>query len=108
MSQLSKSEQDAIHELKCCISKNHRLLQMKLFGSKVRGSSDEESDIDLSIVLEEVNWRIEREMYELCFEIGLKYDLLLTPTVFSQDEMNDELIKSTPFYRVVPREGMVV
>ena len=40
---------------------------MKLFGSKAKGDFDEESDRDVVIALDEVNWAIEKDIYEICF-----------------------------------------
>ena len=105
---LSKNENSAIQELKQNVLNQYGLLQMKIFGSKVRGDYDEHSDIDLLLVLREVNWQIEKAISELCFEIGLKHDVLLSPVILSDDDINDKLIQSTPFYRVIEKEGVIV
>ena len=108
MNVLAKNELDAICELKNSIDKHYRFFWMKLFGSKARGDANKESDVVVCIVLEETNWKIEREIYELCFEIGLKYDILLSPVVFSKDEISNRLTMVTPFYRVMEREGIAI
>jgi len=64
---LSKNEKEALKELKEEISKRYKLLWMKLIGSKARGDFDEESDVDIVIVLEHLDWDIERDIYERCF-----------------------------------------
>ena len=68
---LSNKERDGLSKLKQAISSKHKLLWMKLFGSKARGEGDEESDIDVAIVLEKVDWAIEKSVYEACFDLGL-------------------------------------
>lgn len=105
---LSKNEKEALIELKNILSKKFQLIQLKLFGSKVKGYSDEESDIDVFIVINKCDWNIEKDIYEICFEIGLKYDVLLSPVVYSQDEIEDKVIQATPFYKNVEKEGLQV
>lgn len=79
---------------------------MRLFGSKARGEASPDSDIDVFIVLREVDWQIEREIYDLCFEIGLEHDVLISPIIFSEGELKSPAMKVSPFLAVVEREGI--
>ena len=108
MNKLTENEEDALRELKEVLLKRYSLIQLKLFGSKAKGYADSESDIDVFVVLDKCNWEIEKGVYELCFEIGLKYDVLLSPAVYSRVEIESELIKATPFYKAVEREGISI
>ena len=106
MKNLNSNEVNAVYKLKDALSKDYKLIQMKLFGSKAKGNYSDESDIDLLIVLENYDWKAENEIYEICFEIGLEYDVLLSPVIFSKKEFDDKLTKITPFYKVVVKEGL--
>ncbi len=80
---LSASERHALTELKEAIAQKYELLWIKLFGSKARGDFDEESDIDVVIVLKNVDWAIEKDVYEMCFYMGMKHDLFISPFPYS-------------------------
>jgi predicted nucleotidyltransferase len=108
ISSLSKREKDALADIKSEISRKYRLCWMKLIGSKARGDFDEESDLDVVIVLDELNWEIEKDIYEICFYTGLKYDILISPIVYSDDKINNKLLQATPFYKVVEKEGLLI
>ncbi len=105
---LLKKEMEALAELKAELEKKHFFHWMKLIGSKARGDSDEESDIDVVIVLEQVDWRIERDVFEACFYIGLKHDVVISPSVYSKQELDMPLTRITPFYLAVEAEGVLV
>jgi predicted nucleotidyltransferase len=108
ISSLSKREKDALADIKSEISRKYRLRWMKLIGSKARGDFDEESDVDVVIVLDELKWEIEKDIYEICFYTGLKYDILISPIVYSDDEIKNKLLQATPFYKVVEKEGIPI
>lgn len=106
MGRLSKNEQDALLELKKHLLDKYILVEIKLFGSKARGDADRESDIDVLIVLKEANSTVEDEIFDICFEIDLKYDVVLSAVIYSEAEFNGKLNRATPFYKSVEREGI--
>lgn len=103
---LLRMETDALAELKADLSKKHHLHWMKLIGSKARGDYDAESDIDIVIVLEEVDWQIERDVFEMCFYAGLKHDVVISPVVYSRKEIEESRTRITPFYQAIETEGI--
>lgn len=103
---ITEKEKTALKELKESVRKKYNLIVFKLFGSRARGDFDSESDLDVLIVVEILDWQIEKDIFELCFEIGLKYDLLLSPIVYSKREYESNRNKITPFYQSVEREGI--
>ena len=105
---MTKKESDALLELKAEISRKYELLWMRIFGSKARGDFDEESDIDIVLVLNEVDWSIEKDVYELCFYIGLKYDIFISPVIYSKGEIEDKLTKASPFFKTIENEGILI
>ena len=108
MKNLAPNELAALRELKQALARDFRLVELRLFGSKARGDSDKESDIDVLIVLEEYDWETEKAVSRVCFEINLKYSVLLVPVLYSRAEFESDLTKVTPFYQAVTKEGVPV
>lgn len=93
------------------ISKIHERLKsqltiVRLFGSEARGEATEESDIDLFIVVKFCSKEIEDSILDEAYEIGLSYDVVITPLVSGEEEVNSPLFKITPFYQNVMEEGI--
>ena len=109
MSQLlSVHENQALLEAKTEVASRFHLTWMKLYGSKARGTADPESDLDVLIVLDTLDWETERMVFEICFHASLRHDTLLAPMVMSREEMESPLTQATPFFQTVEREGVLV
>jgi len=108
MSSLTSNERDAIRKLKDVLTRDFGLVEMKLIGSKARGDSDPESDIDLVVVLRGYDWKTQMDVYGVCFEIGLEHDVLLSPVIYSIPEFNSDLTRITPFYQSIQREAVAL
>ena len=58
---------------------------MRLFGSCARGEMREDSDVDVAVVLEQVDWRTRRDVIDLSADVGLAHDVLLSATVLDRE-----------------------
>ena len=108
MENLAPNELAALRRLKDALARDFGLLELRLFGSKARGDSDKESDIDVLIVLEDCDWTTRNAVSDLCFDINLEYGVLLVPVLYSRTEYESDLTRITPFYQTVTREGLLV
>ena len=88
----------------------NKLDSVILYGSYARGDYDEESDVDvmakLYLTAEEIR-AYRRKVSELAFEIGLKYDILLS--IKLQDKaMFDRYFNAMPFFRNITKDGVLI
>jgi predicted nucleotidyltransferase len=73
-----------------------------LFGSRTRGDSKEYSDYDILIVLDkDYSGKDENKILDLCYDIDLKYNILLDVHLLSKNEMNSERGKQPIFVKAL-------
>ena len=106
---LKENEKKALRELKRRLLEIFPSAEIILYGSKARGDSDEESDIDLLILLDSsVNSRIEKEITEITYIIELKYDVVFGKIVENKAFWASPLANAMPLHWNVDREGVQV
>ncbi len=104
---MDQSIQQIVKELKSAISGKYKMTEMKIFGSTARDRRRPDSDIDIFVLLPSVDRKIEEDLFDLAYELELKYDCLIDLIVFDEDSLKDRL-SYTPFYRYVISEGVSV
>lgn len=77
---------DLCHLLKSRFPDN--IKDVVLFGSQVQGKAHKDSDYDILIILKQkADWKIEREISDLCFEIDLKYSITTDTHIIGEPEL---------------------
>ncbi|HHT9159306.1 MAG TPA: nucleotidyltransferase family protein [Candidatus Brocadiaceae bacterium] len=105
---LKKNEDRALRVLKEELSRRFNIIDLRLFGSKVRGEDTPESDIDVMIELDECNPDIKSKIYDIVFEINLENDTFISTTIFSRKEIEDGPMSESPIYKTILREGVLI
>ncbi len=60
-----------------------------LFGSRVNGKANKDSDYDILVILKQkADWKTEREISEICYQIELKYNILIDNHVVGETEFS--------------------
>jgi predicted nucleotidyltransferase len=84
------------------------LVAVKLYGSYARGDYDDESDIDIMVIVNKDSAELsqyEKSFCDFAFDLALEYSTL--PSVFLQDKTTYERYKGTyPFFQNIEREGV--
>lgn len=87
-----------------------KLRSVILYGSYARGDHDEESDVDIMILVNiprEELWHYKDPITELTSELGLEYDAVIVATL-KDTETFDTYLGAMPFYQNVQKEGIPI
>ena len=83
-----------------------RIFQAILFGSKARGDSQPESDIDILLIADEDGWRFQHAISDVASDVSLEYDVLIGPRVISQARWAEMARQRSSLCENVEREGI--
>ena len=87
-----------------------KLMEIILYGSCARGDFEQDSDIDIMILLnvpeDEINSE-RRRIYDVSDKLDLDYDVVLTP-VFQNYQTYKKYMSASVFYQNVQREGVKI
>jgi len=70
------------------LSLGDSLIKMVLFGSRARGDYDEDSDIDIAIIVRSISKELRNKIFNQVAEIELKYLRSISSIIFSETEFN--------------------
>jgi len=109
-SYMSKTERLAVEQFRDAVKSRlgEHVVRMSIFGSKVRGDYHEASDIDILVIVKERSLLVMDQIAEITSGMNIKYDLSISPVVFSEqeDEMNAKM--ASPFSLSVSKEGLLL
>lgn len=105
---MSKTERYAIEQfgetVKNCLGEY--VVKMSIFGSKVRGDYRATSDIDVLVIVKERSLHVMDQIAEITSDLNIKYDLSISPVVFSEQEYDMNAKMASPFSLAVREEGL--
>ena len=107
---LLEKEHNAVTEFKSTLTNKlgKSLLEIKLFGSKAAGYSTPHSDLDLLVIVSEVTVDIKDLIYDVAVEMNLKYDVVISPIIYSKSTFDNDYLKHTYFYKATEQDGISI
>ena len=85
---------------------NDHVRSVILFGSKARGDSTPDSDIDVLVVTKSDDWRLRKLIRYLAADVCLKYDVALSPRIWSISHRQEMEEIPALLYRNIYRDGV--
>ena len=100
--------QDALKELALRLGArfDDALVLLRLFGSRARGHANAGSDVDVAVVLEHAGWRERCAVIDVAADVGLEYDLDVSPTVLDRSTYERWRDQERPLVLDIEREGI--
>ncbi|MBL7164446.1 MAG: nucleotidyltransferase domain-containing protein [Anaerolineales bacterium] len=107
-SALNKKESQALRVFANQVQKAYRrqVRQMALFGSKARGDSHPDSDIDVLVIVNQEDRDLRRRIIDIASELSLEFDVLLSPRVVGEKRWQTRQQFST--YRNIARDMQAI
>ena len=106
---LNSNEKQALQKLKEQLEREYPVAEIVLFGSKTRGDSDMESDLDVLVVLnDEVDDDVRKKIFSLSYELELKYDVIFGILVEQKDFWDSPRGLSMPIRWNIDKEGIKI
>lgn len=84
------------------------VFEVRLFGSRARGDATPESDVDIYIETTSLTRPQRRLVSDILWEIGFDHGVVVAPVVFSREDLENGPLSSSPLYRTIKREGVLV
>lgn len=103
--QLNADERDVLSNLARTLRERFSASEVILYGSAARGELDEESDVDLLVVLPRLDWQTQKEIIGACFEAELQCDRVFSTVCFTQEEIASSPLRSSPLVLSARKEG---
>ena len=81
-----------------------------VFGSRARGETTEDSDLDMIALVNEKKLDIEKKLEDIAYQIMENYDFkpIISLKVFEESQFYNAINKGFSFYRHVEEEGVVI
>lgn len=103
---LTRQDLNIALELKERLARLAPLVDFRVFGSRARGNADLDSDMDVFIEFEQVDKSLERRVSETVWEVGFQRGLVISPMVFSREEVEKSPLRVSPLLKVIAQEGI--
>ncbi|MCX5898306.1 MAG: nucleotidyltransferase domain-containing protein [Proteobacteria bacterium] len=106
---LSITEQNALLEMKESLAAILPGSKIILYGSKARGDSEKESDIDLFILLDvAVTGAVKDRIRALKYDVELKYDVVISVIIENSATWQSALARAMPLHQNIDRDGVAL
>lgn len=88
MKSLTPQEERVITKFKARVKEalGKSLVSFTLFGSRARGEGDEESDVDILVLIKKLNNRDRKMVIGIASDLFLETEIEISPSVLSQDQ----------------------
>lgn len=80
--------------------------EVLLFGSKARGTSGPDSDIDVLLVTAGDDLSLEEKVIDVTVEVNLKYDVFIAPLLVPERRYHSRPYRDTLLFKTTQEEGI--
>jgi predicted nucleotidyltransferase len=110
ISRITKNENDALQAFiqRLLTELGEQAQQVILFGSKARGDSAPDSDIDVLILADEENRQVRKTISKISSQIGLDYDVCLGALLIANKRWRQMSSERFSLCRNVERDGVLL
>jgi predicted nucleotidyltransferase len=87
-----------------------KVVKVIIFGSYAKGDETQDSDLDILIVVTDKSKKLEKQIFDITYEIMWEYDFtpLISLEIMTEEHWRMLKDKNSSFYRNIQREGIIL
>jgi len=103
---LTETDRQIMHEFQRRLANVVPVLDLRVFGSRVRGDAVPDSDLDVFIEVEACTPKLRRRISEVAWEVGFEMDRIISTVVTTRAELEHGAMGANPLVLNIEQEGV--
>ena len=83
------------------------VFEIRVFGSRARGTASDYSDLDILIVVDKLDYEIERYISDCAWRAGFDDDIIVMPIAITLEALTKSPLKESAFIKNIYRDGVI-
>ena len=103
---LTQSDRQIVAEFERRLKRIVPILDLRVFGSRVRGNAAPDSDLDVFVVVESCTPQLRQRINDIAWEVGFEEDRIISPLVATTGQLEQGPFSASPLLLAIEQEGV--
>jgi len=103
---MNERDRQILKEFSARVREQFPEAQIWAFGSRARGDAQPDSDLDICVVVDNLDFATKKALSYIAWEVGFERGLLITTVKYSRQQFEESPRVASPLVQTILKEGI--